>query len=308
MKTASFAMIGATALWGASGGVVAAIHANGFVAAAVVELVSGVTLLAVGAACGHRPLAVLRALRRRLPLLAVIEAANVVFYYVALQIGPIGPVMAMHLTAPIILSAIAMFRGRLRFSYRRGVSLALVGAALAAFALKGGGGTNHAGLLIGIGLSLCSAICLAFFITLVRDVANDVPPVTAAGMQMLCSGLLLSPALLLSWHDLEATGNLALIGLVLFAPACWLYWKAMRVLKPIPAGTIQLAEPVFGALAAFTLTAAVPTSPEVLAALLVLAAVYAELSSDQLLERAGRPAADAPTPTSGIGLSPARSD
>jgi drug/metabolite transporter, DME family len=274
---AVLAMVGATAFWGASGGAVAGVHVNGFTSAAVVELTTGIVLTAFSVTRGSSPRHVLRGLGRRLPMLAGIEAANVVLYYVALQHAPVGPVMAMHLTAPVMLAVIAVARGDRRLSRRGLFSLVAILAALLLIALGNDSGSSQQGLAIGLILSLASAACIALFVTLVRNVANDVEPLAAAGVQMLCSGIILTPALIgLRGHGDDVL-PLVVIAVSLFAPACYLYWKGMRNLTPISAGSIQLAEPFFGATTALVLYGDGPSIVDVAAVTMVIAATYAEL-------------------------------
>jgi drug/metabolite transporter (DMT)-like permease len=274
------AMITATALWGTSGGVIAGLDINGFAAAAVVELVTGIVLVALGIAQGHRVERTIAALGRFLPLLAVIEAGNVALYYVALQVGPVGPVIAVHLTAPVILTLIDMARGRRRLTSSRAATFVLIIAALAMIATTGpADGRDHA--MVGLALSLASAGCLAAFITIVRKVADRTPATLGAGIQMLCSGLLLSPALIALDGDRGDLATLVLTAVILFAPACLLYWRALRTLSAITAGSIQLGEPFFGAAAAVLLYELRPTRYELLSVALVIAAVFLEINKTQ---------------------------
>jgi drug/metabolite transporter (DMT)-like permease len=273
-RAAVAAMLGAAALWGMTGGVVAGLHATGAAAASTVELLTGLVLCGLTIASGQRLRATVRTLGPRLGLLGLLEAVNVVCYYVALQLAPVGPVMALHLGAPILLTAHALVTGRRRLNQRAVLVLALTAAALVLIATGGVDGGRYPHAEWGFALSGFSAVCLAFFVSAVGAVAGEVPPMAAAGAQMLLSGLLLSPALLgLRAHPGDALSLLAL-SLVLFAPACWLYWTAMRRLAPITASTILLAEPFFGTLLAAAVYGLVPTLPQAVAAGLVVVAVY----------------------------------
>ncbi len=274
---AALAMFGAAALWGLSGGVVSGLATGGAAAASAVELTTGVALTVASALRGYPPFAVVAALRWRLLALGAIEAVNVLAYYVALQLAPVGPVMALHLTAPVLLTVIALGRRRRRPTVPAIGALALVCAALVLIAVARPDPGRYPHALLGFVLSLASAGCLALFISLVGLAAADVPPLSAAGAQMLVSGLLLSPALLALRDHPADTGRLVALGLLAFAPACWLYWAAMRRLTPISASTILLAEPFTGALVAIVLYRSIPSAPQALAAVLVLAAVYLDL-------------------------------
>ena len=271
-------MLGAAALWGVTGGTVAGLDVGGAAAASAVELITGVALTGLAAAAGYRPRAVIAALGgRRLALLGAVEAVNVLRYYVALQLAPVGPVMAVHLVAPVLLTVTALLRGRRRLTPVRALSLAMVCAALVVIGAWPADRQAYPYAVAGLALSLASAVCLAMFVTIVSRSANAAPPVAAAGLQMFVSGLLLAPAL----PQFRAyPGDLLILtflGLVAFAPACWLYWYAMRRLTPIVASTILLTEPLFGPPAAALLYAATPDAAQVTAMVLVLVATYLEL-------------------------------
>jgi drug/metabolite transporter (DMT)-like permease len=272
---ALISIVSATALWGASGGVVAGTEADGVALASLVELATGALLLAVAVGRRQPLLAAVTALRWWLPLLGAIEAANVALYYVALQVAPLGPVMAMHLTAPVILSGLAIARGDLTWTRRRVLSVALICAALGLITVRRPETSKQAPVL-GVALSLMSAACLAVFITVAKRTSHHAPPAALAGSQMLVSGLLLAPAALFApvpTHELPRVG----LTILLFAPATWLYWHGIRGLSAITAGTIQLAEPVFGAITAAILSSTTPGPLDYLIALLVLAAVRLEV-------------------------------
>ncbi|MET9311011.1 EamA family transporter [Kribbella sp. NPDC003505] len=271
------AIVGATGLWGCSGGVIAGLDVNGLAAAAIVELVTGVVLVALGLAQGGRPVAAIAGLGRLLPLLAVMETANVALYYVALQLAPVGPVMALHLTAPVMLTAVELARGRRRLTPAQVGSLLLICAALAVLGLGGRFVGNRPHLVVGLLLSLVSAGCIAVFITIVSKVAGKTSPTMGAGVQMLCSGLVLAPALFVIRVATDDLVSLVMTAASLFAPACLLYWRAMRDLAPITAGRVQLAEPLFGAVAAMAIFAIRPSGFEAFSAVLVLVAVLLEL-------------------------------
>ncbi|GHJ47813.1 hypothetical protein Cs7R123_51550 [Catellatospora sp. TT07R-123] len=264
-------MLGAAALWGVVGGAVSGLDTGGVAAAAVVETTTGLALLGLGAAAGLRPTRAFTTLGvRRVAALGAIEAVNVACYYLALQWAPIGPAMAVHLLAPVLLAGLGLLRGTAA-GHRTPAAIGLTLLALGCLALGGDGGAAYPRMVLGLALSLVSAGCLALFVTMVRASAHEVAPTAAAGAQMLASGLLLSPALLAP-GDGRDLGVLVLVGLLLFAPACWLYWLAMRRLSPVTASTVLLAEPVFGTIAAYVLYDRRPTLWHGAAALLILAA------------------------------------
>lgn len=272
-------MFGAAALWGGTGGVVAGLAVGGAAAACVVELTTGIVLLLVALTTGERPWVAIVGRRRRMALLGAVEAANVLCYYVALQMAPVGPVMALHLAAPVLLTVVALARGRRSASPRNVSAVLMILGALAFVALSGDGDAWRSGVLAGLALSLLSAGCLAVFLTLVSSTAGGVPPASAAGFQMVVSGLVLCPALLDLRQHSGSLGPLLLISLAMFAPACWLYWFAMRRLTPILAGTVLLSEPFFGVLAAYVVHGLGSSAWHVGAIVLILGATYLDMTS-----------------------------
>jgi len=147
-----------------------------------------------------------------------------------------------------------------------------------------------------LALSFGSAFCLTLLFVVSHQIPTNVSPMSTAGLQMLTSGLILSPALF--WLSPQPAGvaRLAAVTLAMFAPACWLYWRAVRVLPPITSGTILLGEPLWGATATFLLYRVRPSVLEAFAVLLVLAATYLDLSADP--DRTTRPPLVSPAPDS----------
>jgi drug/metabolite transporter (DMT)-like permease len=205
---AAAAMLASAVLWGVVGGRVAGLGLHGVAAAAVVELITGVALTVV--ACGWRPaggragpavrssppVLVVRTLRWRVLVLGAVEAVNVALYYQALQLAPVGPVMALHLCAPVLLAVTGVLRGRRALGLSTVVSSALTVLALSLIAADGISDGDYRQPYVGYLLALASAACLAFFVTGVGRAAPTVSPIAAAGVQMAASGLLLSPSLL----------------------------------------------------------------------------------------------------------------
>ncbi|MGI8846785.1 MAG: DMT family transporter [Candidatus Dormibacteria bacterium] len=271
------AILTASGLWGASGGVVSGIAVNGVAAAAVVELVTGLTLLVVARATGASLRAGISVMSWSLLGLAVLEAGNASLYYLALHMAPLGVVIALHLTSPLMLALVELIRGSRTPTLRDLVSVISVAAAIIVIGTAEGGG-NGPNILLGLFLSLTSAACLAVFITMVRRLSSQTSSAMGSGLQTMCSGLLLAPGLLLLDGHAAALPPLALTALVLFAPASWFYWRSLRSLESIPAATIQLSEPIFGAGAALILFGTVPSLWDAVAVALILVAAWLELT------------------------------
>jgi drug/metabolite transporter (DMT)-like permease len=280
------AMLAATVLWGVSGGVIAGIGASGLVAAAVVEFVAAACLLTLAWRQGSIRLTVHMVGVGSLLLLGLVEAANVAFYYVALVTGPPGPVIAVHLTAPVLLVGYGLVRGRERLSARRLVSLPVLVAALVALvsAQPPGESIGRSDTVMALLFSLASAACIGVFVTLAsRLAAGGGSAAARGGLQMLISsGMVAASMSVAVWlGDQSATAadvqQLALVGLLLFTPAVWFYWLAMRTLRPTTATVIQLGEPLFGAAAAFALFDIGLSAVHAVAAALVLGSVLLEV-------------------------------
>jgi drug/metabolite transporter (DMT)-like permease len=274
-------MLAAAALWGAAAGVIAGIGAGGLAAAAIVELVTAACLLTL-ARRGEIRLTLRLVGARRLVLLAVVEALNVGLYCLALVTGP---VIAVHLSAPVLLVGWGLLRGRDRWSLWRLASLPTLAAGLVALALArpAGGHIDPSDTVVALLLSLGSAACIGVFVTLAARAAGGGGSAAArGGLQMLISGCLVAavaPAGMWFGDRPSTAGDmlwLALVGLGLFAPAVHVYWLAMRRLQPLTATTIQLGEPFFGAATAALF--GVGLSPaHAVAGLLVLGSVLLEV-------------------------------
>lgn len=271
------AMILATALWGASGGAIAGTHLNGFASACVVELSTGLALLALSSQKTAPLLQIFMAKRKQFVLLAFVEVLNVSMYYWALQIAPLGPVMAMHLTAPVILAALATRSGARPVNARNVTSSILVITAIIMIGSRSRMETDS-GVLFGTLLALASATALAGFVTLAKRMSTDLPPTVGGGLQMLCSGLMLSPSLLSIGGNFSALPDLA-IAVACFAPATMFYWVAIRGLNTISVGMVALAEPVFGAIAAYLLFQISPSWWDAAVVATVAAAIAIEVTA-----------------------------
>lgn len=271
------AILAASALWGASGGVVAGIDANGAAAACLVVLVAGATLLVAGTLSGASVQATVSSLSWSLFLLALLEASNTALYYLALHLAPLGVVIALHLTSPLMLAIAEILHGRRSARPRDLISVVAVAAAIILIGLteQSGGGSS---VVLGLALSVASAACLALVIVIVRRFSSQTSSLVGSGLQMLCSGLLLAPSLVLLRGHGGAVLPLAVTAVGLFAPAAWYYWRALRHLEPIPAATIGLTEPIFGALAALVIFRISPSILDAFAVLLILAAAWLELT------------------------------
>jgi drug/metabolite transporter (DMT)-like permease len=164
------AMGGASSLWGISSGVVSASDASPVWLVAIYGLVVGTPMLGWG-------------LLRRRPwraswviALLVLDTVTVGGFFVALGLAPVGPVVALHLSSPVLL---LLYESATRQApmtrWRLGtLTLIVAGCSLAAYSAGTGGGGPMA--LLGLGLAVLSAVSVAatnvFAVRLARQQAN----------------------------------------------------------------------------------------------------------------------------------------
>jgi drug/metabolite transporter, DME family len=279
---AALAVGGAAALWGTSGAVVSGLAVSGTSAAALVEFSTGLLLLAVQFAVTRR-IGIRARHLRALFALGALEAVNVACYYSALRLAPVAPVMALHLTEPVLIMLARALRER-RFSRRSlPVFLSMLAALVVLTLARQPGGSTHAAL--GFTLSLLSAVCLAVFLSGVAQVTRDISPLAGSGGQMALSGLILSPALAFSHPSAQVSLVLIATAVSVFAPACLLCWFGLRHVAALPASSILLLEAVFGSAAALALYGARIPGLDAVAGVLILASVLMQLQFDAGLSR-----------------------
>jgi drug/metabolite transporter (DMT)-like permease len=151
----ALAQVGATSLWGISSGVLSATDASPLWLLAIYGLVIGVPMLLWG-------VRVRRPWRTRWVLmLLAIDLVNIGGFFVALGIAPVGPVVALHLSSPVLLVLYELVVRRRPVTAWRIASLCLVvlGCTLAAWSAGTSGGGQLA--LLGLALALLSAVAVA---------------------------------------------------------------------------------------------------------------------------------------------------
>lgn len=271
----------ATTLWGTSSATLA--QAGGAPAAAppVVAAGGALMLLLATAVAGRSPLRLLAAHWRMALIVGAFEAANLSLYLLALRTGPLPLMVALHLTAPVLLVLWQVARRERAPSVLVATELALIAGAvwLVADAQPAGQATTDA--LRGAALSLGSAVVLAAQITVMARLAKrDSRPdaVFSAGSQLAVAAVLSSPLLFAGALPPAADSALLLgVGAALLAPGFALYWRALRGLRPAAASIIGLAEGVIAPLVGAVAFAAAIGGAAVAAAALVLLAVVIEL-------------------------------
>jgi drug/metabolite transporter (DMT)-like permease len=166
----ALAMIGATSLWGVSSGVVSASDTSPLWLVAVYGLVVGTPMLAWGLRL-RRPWSA-----RWVVALFGLDTVTVGGFFIGLGLAPVGPVVALHLASPVLILLYEAATRQAPLTRRRVGTLALIvaGCSLAAYSAGVSGGGPMA--LLGLGLSLLSAVSVAatnvFAVRLARRQAN----------------------------------------------------------------------------------------------------------------------------------------
>ncbi|WP_328392168.1 DMT family transporter [Nocardia sp. NBC_00416] len=274
-------LIVATSLWGASSAGIAGVGAAGF-AAAPVAAGGAAALLAVAVLRGTAPWRDFRSAPGLFLRLGVLEVLNLVCYVAALHIGPLPVVVALHLTAPVLMIITQVVRGRRSITVVVTAELVAVGAAIWLVAWHQSADTALGPALAGCALAVASAACVAGLITLVVRESADRPSGSAAGLQLLTASALGAP--LLGFAVVTGAGPsagqslaLAAIGALLLGPGFAFYWLALRDLDEVTAGLVGLNEAVVATASGAVVVGADITVATLLAGALVLGAVGLEL-------------------------------
>ncbi|MEV3959710.1 DMT family transporter [Nocardia sp. NPDC050193] len=275
-------LILATSLWGASSAGIAGVGAAGF-AAAPVAAGGAVALLAFAMARGTDPWRDLRNSPGLFLRLGVLEVLNLVCYVAALHIGPLPVVVALHLTAPVLMIITQILRGGRAITVAVVAELVAVGVAIWLVAAHQPAETAWGPALAGCVLAVASAACVAGLITLVARESAGRPSGAAAGLQLLTASVLGAP--LLGIAALTGAGPtpaealaLAGIGAVLLGPGFACYWLALRDLDEVVAGLVGLNEAVVATVIGAAVAGSAVTAATLLAGALVLGAVGLELA------------------------------
>ncbi|MEU0540559.1 DMT family transporter [Nocardia sp. NPDC005978] len=262
----------ATTLWGASSAVLALIGA-GVGATAPVAAGGAVVLIGLAAVCGDRPWRVFAADRRFYLLLGVLEAANLGLYLAALRLGPLPVVVALHLTAPVLIILARIVRGRLPITLSVFLELALVGAGIVLVGAARTGGSAPSAALIGCLLAVGSAACVAGLIVLVAANSAAQPTVSAAGSQLGVAAVFAAPLAVAAPPPNTAVLALLATGALLLGPGFACYWWALRTADATTAGIIGLNEAVVASLLGAVLAGTRLTPAALAGGALVLGAV-----------------------------------
>ncbi|WP_157117578.1 DMT family transporter [Nocardia vaccinii] len=272
-------MIAVTCLWGTSSALLAALGAP--TTAGLVALGGAVPLLVSARLRGQHPWATLTAHPALYIRLGVLEAANLALYVAALRIGPLPVVVALHLTAPVLIIAASLLRGRRAPTFPVLLELLLVAGAIWLVTGRHAGSTAMGPALVGCGLAVGSAACVAMLVGVIARQPGPNHTITAAALQLLLGGIASSPLLALDAPSLPVAAELAAVGALLLGPGFALYWQALRWLDASTASVVGLNEAVVATLVGAACTRTPPTSATAAAGVLILLAVGLEQRSTQ---------------------------
>jgi drug/metabolite transporter (DMT)-like permease len=270
-------LLAATSCWGASSAVLAH-EATSLAAGAPIVAAGGATLLSlVALARGRNPLRALRRQPRLYATLGALEAINLALYVGALRVGPLPVMVALHLTSPLFLIAVAIARRHRAPTALAGLELALVAGAIALVALAVPDRSTTGDVLFGSALALGSAAAVAALISQVARAAPGQDPDVAAGLQLLLATVLTLPLALAASPAAATVGWLLLAGAGLLGPGFALYWRALGGLDAPVAGILGLNEAIVASLVGALAFGTQIRSPTLGAAALILATVALEL-------------------------------
>lgn len=267
-------MIVVTCLWGTSSALLAALASP--TTAGLVALGGAVSLLVSARLCGQRPWAALAARPALYVRLGVLEAANLALYVGALRIGPLPVVVALHLSAPVLIIAAALLRGRRPPTFPVLCELLLVVAAIWLSIGNVRGGASAGSTAAGCVLALGSAACVAILVSVIARQSGANQTITSAALQLMLGGVASSPLLALDPPPVSVAAELVLIGAIFLGPGFALYWQALRRLDAATAGVVGLNEAVVATLLGAIWRESPPTRATAVAGVLIVIAVGLE--------------------------------
>ncbi len=273
--TGAFAMLGATFAFGAAGGTVSGSGVSGMFVIAVAFPISGLATLAI------------LLIRRQMPVsfswrsalfITLPFFAQSALYLSALRLGPPGPIAAIHLLSPIILLCWYLFRRKRSFRLRESiVGSLLIAAALSVVLLPGSvsGGSNP---LLGLALSLCSAVCSAIMLVQISHATKEGPSAIYNALCQIGAGALAFPFALTSDVDHSDVLRVVFMGLVFFPVGMALMFSALGRISTVAVGALGLMEAPFTALIATILFSKSFSPQHAITMALVLTAAVIEIT------------------------------
>ncbi|MFR9753924.1 hypothetical protein ACL02S_23195 [Nocardia sp. 004] len=208
--------------------------------------------------------------------MGLLEAVNLVTFVIALRLGPLPVVVALHLTAPVLLIVAKVVAGRRKVGTVLITELVLVIAAIVLIAIGNADSAGGARIAIACVLALVSAGCVAALISMVAAHSGGRDPIASAGLQLATAALLGLPLLGMTLPSAAEAAQLAVIGAGLLGPGFACYWWALQVVDAPTAGIIGLNEAVAASVIGTVIGVAHLTVTTVTATILILTAVALE--------------------------------
>lgn len=265
----------ATSLWGGASAIVATVNSS--LSPLLVALGASVTLIVIATIIGQRVVRALKSDLRLYCLIGGLEFANLVLYFVALNIGPTPVVVALHLSTPVLLIGYGLFKRPRKLDVLICVETALIVAAIILVVLDPVRYSSPLTVAIACVMALGSAVAVAVLIKVIASASGTRPAVASAGIQLGMAALLSLPLAFVGHADQQDTILLVGAGAILLGPGFVLYWTALRGLDASTAGVIGLNEAVVASLFVGLLRAGGTTPTTLLAGALILASVGLEL-------------------------------
>ncbi|MQY31392.1 DMT family transporter [Nocardia aurantia] len=270
------ALLLATTLWGASSAFIAAFGTAGFASASPVAAGGALAVLFLATLRGEQPWRIFTTDIRLYMYLGALEAVNLALYSAALRMGPLPVVVALHLTAPVMIICAAVAKQRRRMNWTAAVELVLV---ICAIVLVTGRPPNMVApfrVLLSCALALGSAGCVALLITTVARESRYHRGVSSAGFQLATAAILGLPLVAVTPPSPAVSVELIVVGAIFLGPGFVVYWWALRTIDSTVAGMIGLNEAVSASVIGAVLIGGRPTVPVIGAGFLVLIAVGLE--------------------------------
>ena len=214
-----------------------------------------------------------RGRRLRLAALALALLGMNGSFYLAISRVPIGLVVAIEFTGPLMVAVIGSRRA---LDY---VWIALAGAGVVVLA----GPSSSVGAL-GLGLCLLAAFFWGLYIVLAKHAVSDMDPLSVTTLMLICSAAVITPMLLVTGPVVSGHGTAILLGVcVAVLSSAFPYWLELVGLKLVKAstwGVLLSVEPAVAGLTGFLILGQTLTWPEIGAmAAVTVAAAGASLTS-----------------------------
>jgi drug/metabolite transporter (DMT)-like permease len=275
-------------IWGFSNGVLSGSTTHPLLTGAIVYTVMAGVLVLITRITHHSLKAAWLAMRtRRVLVLSGLEVGIILAFLIAVRFAPLGPVVAIQLTFPIMLMIRKSFKSGHPLTSRNALTIALIAFALVIVGATSSGG-GHANVWIGLSISFLSALMMAVYTEILRDTAiTDIPGAPATAVLAIVASVLLIVATFIAWSIPGSTvGQVRLVDIgtslgvgLLCGLAALASWEGSKRLDTVLSGYIRLGEPPVASLFALWIWGTPSSLAHLLAVAMVMAAVLLGLPS-----------------------------